>query len=147
MREPPTQERLIPDVHASTGQRRWSALPSRECPNGHEQLVHRRRLRRLARRLDLDAELPLRGVCIEVAWGNPATGADVREESERGDGREGVEIVAADQYRRDWLLLLLLLLLLKLLLFLSIMLVDVKDDRVRSLRGDRWNDEMAIVEE
>jgi hypothetical protein len=135
MREPPTQERLIADVHASTRQRR--AL--RERPNGHEQLVHRRRLRRLTGRLDLDAKLAPRGVRVEVARGNSATGADVREESERGDGREGVEIVAAHRHRRDWLLLLLLL--------LSTMLVDVKDDLVRSLRGNRWDDEMAIIEE
>ena len=134
MREPPAQERLIADVHASTGQR--SAL-LRERPNGHEQLVHGRRLRQLTGRLDLDAKLALRGVRIEVARGGPAAGADVREESERGDGREGVEIVAADRHRRDWLLLLLL----------STMLVDVKDDLVRSLRGNRRNDEMAIIEE
>ena len=77
-----------------------------------------------------------------MARGRPAASADVWEESEGGDGREGVEVVAADRHQRGLLLLLLLLLLLSV-----VVLVDVENDVVRSLGRDRWNDEMAIVEE
>jgi hypothetical protein len=114
-----------------------------ERPKGHEQFVHGLYIRRLRDRFDLNAKLPLRGVRVEVARGSPATGADVREESEREDVCEGVgerEDVAADRYWRDLLLLLSMML-------MMVELVDVKDDLVRSLRRNRWNDEMAIIEE
>jgi hypothetical protein len=108
--------------------------------------VHGLRVRRLRARLDLDAKLALRGVRVEVARrGNTAAGADVREEPERVDVREGVgegEDVAADR-RRRWGSLLLL----ALLLMLVGKLVDVEDDLVRSLGRDRRDDEMVIVEE
>jgi hypothetical protein len=98
-------------------------------------------VRRLRGGLDLDAKLALRGVRVEVARGSAATGADVREEAERGDACEGVgegEDVAADRQRCGLLLLVVVVV---------VQLVDVKDDLVRSLRRNRWDDEMAIVEE
>ena len=99
-------------------------------------------VRRLRRRLDLDAKLPLRGVCVEVAWGSPAMGADVWEESEGADVCEGVgegEGVAADRYWCGIFLLYTMLMMVE--------LVDVKDDFVWSLGRNRRDDEMAIIEE
>jgi hypothetical protein len=83
----------------------------------------------LRRRFDLDPKLPLRGVRVEVAWGSPATSADVWEESEGADVREGVgerNDVVADQY---WCGIFLLSVMLMMVEF-----VDVEDDLVRSLR-------------
>lgn len=69
-------------------------------------------------------------------------GADVWEESEGADVCEGVgegEDVAADRYWCGIFLLSMMLMMVE--------LVDVKDDLVWSLRQDRRNDEMAIIEE
>jgi hypothetical protein len=76
----------------------------------------------LRRCFDLDAELPLRSIPVKVAWGSPSTGADVWEEFEGADVREGVgkgEDVVADWYWCD-------------IFVLSMMaeLVDVEDDLV-----------------
>jgi len=104
--------------------------------------VHGHRVRRLRRPFDLDPKLPLRGIRVEVAWGSPATGTDVWEESEGTDVREGVgegEDVVADRY---WCCIFLLSMML-----MMVELVDIKDDLVWSLRRNRRNDEMAIIEE
>ena len=104
--------------------------------------MHGHRARRLRRRFDLDAKLPLRGVRVEVARGSPATGADVWKESKGADVREGVgegEDVIADRYWCGIFLFSMMLMVVE--------LVDVKDDLVWSLRRNRWNDEMAIIEE
>jgi hypothetical protein len=68
--------------------------------------------------------------------------ADVWEESEGADVCEGVgegEDVAADRYWCGIFLLSMILMMVE--------LVDVKDDFVWSLRRNRRNDEMAIIEE
>ena len=110
--------------------------------HGHRLL----RQLRLRGRLDLDAKLSLRRVRVEVARGSPAAGADVREESERADLCEGVgegEDVGPD--RDYWCGLFKLFVVLMLMMVVE--LVDGKDDLVRSLRRNRWNDEMVIIEE
>lgn len=69
-------------------------------------------------------------------------GTDVWEESEGADVCEGVgegEDVAADRYWCGIFLLPVILMMVE--------LVDVKDDFVWSLRRNRRNDEMAIIEE
>jgi len=100
--------------------------------------VHGLQVRRLRRRFDLDSKLTLRGVRVEVAWGCPATGADVGEESKGADVCECVgegKGVAAERCGCGlWMLVM-------------VELVDVEDDLVWSLRRNRRNDEMAIVEE
>jgi hypothetical protein len=138
VRESSAQERLITHAYASTGRRSVLRCRGHERPDGHEKFVHGHHVRRLRRRFDLDAELPLRSVRVEVARGSPPTGADVWEESEGADVREDVgegEDVVADRY---WCGIFLLMM---------VEFVDVKDDLVWSLRWNRRNDEMAIVEE
>lgn len=113
VRESPTQERLVAHAHASAGRRNVLRCRGHERPEGHEQLVHGNRVRRLRRRFDLNAKLALRGVRAEVAWGCPAAGADVREESEGADVCEGVgegEDVVADRCRRGIFLLCMIML-------------------------------------
>ena len=142
VREPSAQERLVAHAYAFTGRRRVLRYHGHERPERHEYFVHGHRVRRLRRRFDLDAKIPLRSVRKEVAWGCPATGAYIWEESEGADICEGVgqgEGVAADRYWRGIFLLSIMLMILE--------LVDVKDDLVWSLRRNRWDDEMAIIEE
>lgn len=90
VRESSTQGRLVAHAHASAGRRSVLRRRDHERPEGHEQFVHGHRVRRSRRRFDLDAELPLRRVRVEVAWGCSATGADVWEEPEGADVFEGV---------------------------------------------------------
>jgi hypothetical protein len=77
-----------------------------------------------------------------VAWGCTSPSADVWEESEGADVREGVgkgEDILSDRYWCGILLLSMMLMVVE--------LVDVEDDLVWSLGRNRRNDEMAIIEE
>ena len=142
VREPSAQEWLVAHAYAFTGRRRVLRYHGHERLERHEYFVHGHCVRRLRRRFDLDAKIPLRSVRKEVAWGCPATGAYIWEESEGADVCESVgqgEGVAADRHWRGIFLLSVMLMMLE--------LVDVKDDLVWSLRRNRWDDEMAIIEE
>ena len=131
IRKSTTQARLIVHAYGSTRQRGVLRSNGHEGPKGHEQFVHHHHgVRRFRRRLELNAELPLRGVCVEVTGAGPATGANVWEKLEVVDVCDVVgegEDVASDP-SRCWLGLLLLFMMVRM-----VELEGVKGDLVRSL--------------